>query len=349
MKVTVLGAGSWGTALAKVLADNHHQVYMWGRRGDPIDEINTHHTNDRYLPGYPLPQSIIATNDLSEAIQESALIVVVIPTQGVRGVMQQLNPLLCKAQEDVVITHASKGIEVRTGLRVSQIIAEELDSQDYQAISALSGPSHAEEVIAQHPTTIVAACESKQPAEFVQQAFMNDYFRVYTNQDLIGVELGGALKNIIAICSGIVDGLGYGDNTKAALMTRGLAEISRLGSRMGADPLTFSGLSGMGDLVVTCTSIHSRNFRAGRLLAQGYSHQDLEAEIDMVVEGVATCQVAYRLAQDLEVDMPIACGLYALLNGKMSIEEAVSLLMTRKGKSEASLLDHQAFYERTEL
>jgi glycerol-3-phosphate dehydrogenase (NAD(P)+) len=256
-KITVVGAGSWGTALAMVLADNGHKVCIWGNRTEQMDEINERHTNSRYLPGVELPSSIVAYTSLEEALEGTSIVLLVVPTKAFREVLVKMRGIL---SQPVTIIHASKGIEPDTSKRISEMIEEEIPKHVLRDVVVLSGPSHAEEVGLRYPTTITSASKNMQAAELVQDLFINHYFRVYTNPDIIGVELGGALKNIIALAAGMTDGLGFGDNAKAALMTRGLAEIARLGRKMGANPLTFAGLTGMGDLIVTCTSVHSRNW-----------------------------------------------------------------------------------------
>ncbi|MCW6675702.1 NAD(P)H-dependent glycerol-3-phosphate dehydrogenase [Aerococcaceae bacterium NML171108] len=336
MKIGVIGTGSWGTALAKVLVENAHHVLMWGRDEDVIAEINHMHTNHRYLPAIELPTTLEVTNDLKAVVQDADVILIVVPTKAVRSVAQQLNKFLPLAKQPLVV-HATKGLEPETHLRISQVIEAELSRELYQELVVLSGPSHAEEVARRDVTTLTAASQSLAAAEEVQRIFMNQYFRVYTNTDVIGVELGAALKNIIALGAGILHGAGYGDNAKAALVTRGLTEISRLGVKMGADPLTFIGLSGVGDLVVTCTSPHSRNWQAGNLLARGASVAEVEGAIQMVVEGVATCKVAHELAQSLGVEMPITEALYSVLYEQAQIPTALKQLMSRDGKREASL------------
>lgn len=337
MKISVIGTGSWGTALAKVLVDNQYQVTLWGRSQEIVDEINQHRTNHTYLPGFEVPKGITAVTDLAECIQDTQMILIVLPTKAIRSFCHQLYPLLEKLEEQPLIVHATKGIEMESKLRVSQIIEEVFKDLPIKPITALSGPSHAEEVAKQDITMVTAACQDLLIAEQVQECFMNQYFRVYTNSDLIGVELGGALKNIIALASGMLSGCGFGDNAHAALMTRGLAEITRLGVQLGADPLTFSGLSGVGDLIVTCTSQHSRNFQAGYLLAKGKNKEKISDEVHMVVEGISTCQVAYTIAKELEIEMPITQELYGLIYEDAKVEETIQRLMGREGKQEANI------------
>ncbi|GGE56138.1 NAD(P)H-dependent glycerol-3-phosphate dehydrogenase [Priestia taiwanensis] len=325
-KIAVVGAGSWGTALAMVLADNHHEVRLWGNRQEQIEEINTYHTNERYLPNIKLPEGVKAYISLEEALDGVENVLLVVPTKAIRDVLAEV----CKiAKQPLTIIHASKGIEPGTSKRITEMIAEEMPEHLLNDIVVLSGPSHAEEVALRHPTTVTSASSNVKAAEKVQDLFMNAYFRVYTNPDVTGVELGGALKNIIALCAGITDGLGYGDNAKAALITRGLAEITRLGRAMGANPLTFAGLTGMGDLIVTCTSVHSRNWRAGNMLGKGHSLEEVLESMGMVVEGVRTTKAAYHLAKEIGVEMPITSALYGVLFEGKDTKDAVDYLMGR--------------------
>ena len=330
-KVTVLGAGSWGTALAVVLAENGHDTLLWTHRADQAKEINEQHTNNKYLNNTTLPENLKATNDLSIAANYGDTIVVAVPTKAIREVCGNLNNVL---HTEKLFVHVSKGIEPDSLLRISELILETVKPELLSDIVVLSGPSHAEEVVLQHPTTVTAACLNLQAAEKVQDLFMNHYFRVYTNDDVISVEIGGALKNVIALAAGITDGLQYGDNAKAALITRGLAEISRLGERMGGNPVTFSGLTGMGDLIVTCTSVHSRNWRAGNLLGKGMKLQEVLDQMGMVVEGVRTTKAAYQLAKKYDVPMPITEQLYDVLFADKTPKEAVDILMGRLKKRE---------------
>ncbi len=330
-KVTVLGAGSWGTALAIVLAENGHDVLLWSHRQDQVDEIMMHHSNERYLPGTILPKQLQATASLQRASEHATNVVVAVPTKAIREVCEALNAYLTIP---ALFIPVSKGIEPNTHKRVSEMIAESITPACMDDIVILSGPSHAEEVVKQQPTTVTAACVNLTAAEKVQDLFMNQYFRVYTNDDVIGVEIGGALKNVIALAAGITDGLQYGDNAKAALITRGLAEITRLGVKMGGNPFTFSGLTGMGDLIVTCTSVHSRNWRAGNMLGQGHPLEEVLAQMGMVVEGVRTTQAAYQLAQKYDVTMPITSALYRVLFEQQAPKEAVDHLMMRMKKRE---------------
>lgn len=329
--VTVLGAGSWGTALAIVLAENGHNTLLWTHRDDQAAEINEQHTNKKYLPTTMLPTNLVATSSLSEAAKHAKTIVVAVPTKAIREVCGNLNGLL---SEQALFVHVSKGIEPDSLLRISELMRESLRADLIEEIVVLSGPSHAEEVVLQHPTTVTAACTNLAAAERVQDLFMSQYFRVYTNDDVVGVEIGGALKNVIALAAGITDGLNYGDNAKAALITRGLAEITRLGVKMGGNPFTFAGLTGMGDLIVTCTSVHSRNWRAGNMLGKGMNLEQVLTEMGMVVEGVRTTKAAYQLAQKYAVAMPITSALYDVLFTDKEPKQAVDELMIRMKKSE---------------
>lgn len=330
-KIAVLGPGSWGTALAKVLVENGHDVTIWGREVEQIAEINTHHTNQHYLPDLILPAELKAESDLKTAVTGADAILFVVPTKAIRSVAQQLVEVM---DTKPVIIHASKGLEQGSHKRISQVLMEEIPEDKRKDVVVLSGPSHAEEVAVRDITTITAASKNLAYAEYVQALFMNEYFRIYTNDDVIGVETGAALKNIIALGSGAIHGLGFGDNAKAAIMTRGLAEISRLGVAMGADPLTFIGMSGVGDLIVTCTSIHSRNWRAGDLLGRGHNLEEVLANMGMIVEGVSTTKAAYELSQELKVEMPITETIYKVLYEGADVKEAAKQIMLRDGRSE---------------
>lgn len=325
-KVAMIGAGSWGTALALVLADNGHTVHLWGKNEQDIEEINKNHINKRYLPEIKLSENIIGFTSMQEALQDVHFIVMSVPTKAMREVMQQMIPFL---DEPKTFIHVSKGIEPGTLLRISEIMEEEIPAQLLKSIVVLSGPSHAEEVSLRHLTTVTVSSKNMEEAEKVQDLFINSKFRVYTNPDIVGVEIGGALKNIIAVCAGITDGLGFGDNAKAALITRGLAEMARLGTKMGANPLTFSGLTGIGDLIVTCTSVHSRNWRAGNLLGKGCPLEEVLENMGMVVEGIRTTKAGHQLSVKYGIEMPITNALYdVLFNGK-NARDVVEGLMTR--------------------
>lgn len=325
-KTAVLVAGSWGTALASVLADNEHDVLLWTRHAEQAEEINNQHRNSRFLKDAELSPRIRATLSLEEAVSEADAVILVAPSSAVRDVTSKVRPFL---RSDALMVHATKGFEADSLSRMTEVIAEELPQVDPSAIVVLSGPSHAEEVIVRCPTTVVVAAGKTEAAEAAQDLFMNAYFRVYTNPDVTGVEVGGALKNIIALGAGMSDGLGYGDNAKAALMTRGLAEIARLGTAMGANPLTFAGLAGIGDLVVTCTSRHSRNWRAGYMLGQGKPLDEVLSSMGMVVEGVKTTKAAHVLSRRYQVSMPITDALFSVLFEQKPPKLAVEELMGR--------------------
>lgn len=332
-KVAVLGAGSWGMALSKVLAENGHDVIVWTRPADHniIEEINQKHMNTRYFKDVVFPESITATSDLEKAITDREIIVIVIPTVGIRAVAKQLNALI---KEPKILVHASKGLEQKSHQRISTILEEEIAEDKRTGIVALSGPSHAEEVVVQDLTSVTSASEDEEMAEKIQYLFMNDYFRVYRNTDLIGVEIGAALKNIVAVGAGSLKGLGYGDNATAALVTRGLAEITRLGVALGADVETFMGLSGVGDLIVTSTSAHSRNWRAGKLIGEGHSIEAIQEEIGMAIEGLSTVIAAKELAEERDIEMPITNAIYQVVYEDADVEETVLSLMRRAGKAE---------------
>jgi len=329
-KVTVLVAGSWGTALAYVLACNHYEVMMWTRTEAQAKEITTQHHNEKYLPGRVLPPNITATTDMKVALQGANLTLFAAPSSAMRQVAGVAAPYVEKSS---IIVHATKGFEPQTLKRMSQVLSEEL-GREQSEIAVISGPSHAEEVILKLPTTVVVAAEQSEVAEKAQEAFINNAFRVYTNNDVIGIEVAGALKNIIALAAGLINGLKLGDNAKAALMTRGLAEISRLGVAMGANPLTFIGLAGVGDLVVTATSQHSRNWRAGYMLADGTPLDVVLERMGMVVEGVKTTRAAHELAAQYGIEMPITEQLYEVLFNNRPLERAIEVLMGRTKTNE---------------
>jgi glycerol-3-phosphate dehydrogenase (NAD(P)+) len=330
-KVAVLGAGSWGTALSIVLADNGHQVNLWTYKESQALEINKKRINNKYLPDIFLSEQIKAFYDMNQAIQDVSAIVIVVPTKAIREVSKELKKYL---NHKVLLVHATKGIEPDSLKTVSQLIEEELPKHLYGEVVVLSGPSHAEEVATRKPTTVTVSCKNMMYAEAAQALFINNNFRVYTNADIVGVEIGGALKNIIALGAGISDGLNYGDNAKAALITRGLAEITRLGIALGADPLTFIGLAGVGDLIVTCTSVHSRNWRAGNMIGKGYKLDEVLDTMGMVVEGVKTTNAAYRLSVKMGIEMPITHGIYQVLFNQQHPKDIVDQLMSRDRKEE---------------
>ena len=327
-KIAVIGSGGWGTAIASLLAHNGHKVTLWSYFKEESQALSSDRENKKFLPGVILPESVSYTASLEEAAKDAEIIVMVTPSQAIASTAKALSPYV---KEGTVIVNASKGLEQETQKRLSVVIKEAIPQAK---VAVMSGPSHAEEVGRQLPTTNVIACDDMSVAESLQEVFMRDTFRVYTSDDMVGVELGGALKNVIALCAGVTDGLGLGDNAKAALMTRGMAEISRLGVSMGADPLTFLGLSGMGDLIVTCTSMHSRNRRAGILIGEGMSPEQAVSEVKMVVEGFYTTKAAYALAQKMNVEMPIVEKAYSVLFENADPKEAVMSLMVREKREE---------------
>lgn len=326
MKIAVIGSGSWGSAISVLLAEKDNDVYLWSWIQEETDRLNRDRENKEFLPGIPFPDNITCTHDMKECIENAEVIVTAAPSPATRTTAKQMAPFVKNGQ---IIVNISKGLEGE--LRLSEVYKSEIPQAD---VAVLSGPSHAEEVSRKIPTTVVIASKSKESAELLQDVFMTERFRVYTSSDVIGVELGGALKNVIALCAGISDGLGYGDNTKAALITRGMAEMSRLGVAMGADAATFAGLSGIGDLIVTGTSTLSRNHTAGTLLGQGLSLEETLKKVHMVVEGVNTATAAYELAKKYGVTTPIIDQAYAVLYQGVNPRDAVNNLMTRRKKSE---------------
>ncbi|KRK39258.1 NAD(P)H-dependent glycerol-3-phosphate dehydrogenase [Levilactobacillus parabrevis] len=333
-KIAVLGAGSWGSILASVLDENGHDVRLWSYNPKQVEELNTEHTNAHYIKNFKFSPSLVAYSDLASALDGVQTILFVVPTKAVRSVAGQVATILQKTKNQPALIHASKGIEQKTYKRISQVLAEEIPAANRKSITVLSGPSHAEDVARHDLTLVTAASESLDAAKHTQQLFMTTYFRVYTNPDIIGVEIGAALKNIIALGAGALHGLGYGDNAKAALMTRGLAEISRLGTSFGADPMTFIGLSGVGDIIVTATSSNSRNWRAGDELGRGEALDDVINHMGMVIEGLATTKAAYELSKKRGVSMPITEAIYQVLYEGKDIRKAISDLMQREGRSE---------------
>ncbi|RJX26367.1 MAG: NAD(P)H-dependent glycerol-3-phosphate dehydrogenase [Desulfurivibrio sp.] len=330
--IAVIGAGSWGTALAKLLSDKGHRVHLWAHRPEHVEAINRERENRKYLPGFALSDRVAASADLGEVISGKNFVLMVVPSHVFRSVFQQVVPLL--GQESVVVS-ATKGIENDSLMTMSQVMDDELRKNGKSAgIGVLTGPSFAKEVAAGVPTAVTVAARKKELAARIQDIFFTERFRVYASTDLIGQELGAALKNIVAIAAGISDGLGYGTNTRAALITRGLAEITRLGVKMGANPLTFSGLGGMGDLVLTCTGDLSRNRTVGLQLGQGKKLQAILAEMEMVAEGVKTTRSAWKLARREGVDMPILEQIYQVLYEDKSCQQAVMALLTRDQREE---------------
>ncbi len=331
MKVTVLGAGSWGTTLAIVLENNGHEVTLWEFNKTYAKNLTKHRVNKIFLPNVKIPDDIVITNDLHEAVENRHMIVIAIPTQFIRASLEKLRK---KDFKNTIFVSVSKGIEKGTLLTVSGVIKDVLPKVKRDKIGALSGPSHAEEVSRKIPTAVVAAANDDETAKIIQSAFMNSYFRVYYSTDLIGVELGGAFKNVIAIGAGIIDGVGFGDNTKAAIMTRAIAEITRLGMEMGARRETFAGLSGMGDLIVTCMSRHSRNRYVGEQIGQGKKLKEVIASMKMVAEGVETCRSVNELASKMQVDIPISKAVYDVLYNDADPQMVTYELMTREMKPE---------------
>ena len=330
-RIAVIGGGSWGTALAARLAANGNDTVLWAYEAELVAEINSCHTNSLYLPGINLHPALACTGDLKEAVGGRSIILLVTPVQVMRGVMQQMAPHI---PADAVIVNASRGIELVSLLTVSQISAEILGDSSLARYVALSGPTFAREVAQELPSLIVAASQSLLASQCVQTAFSCPCLRVYTNSDVIGVELGGAVKNVIAIAAGICDGLGFGHNARAALITRGLTEMNRLGQAMGATPSTFAGLAGMGDLVLTCTGDLSRNRTVGFKLGQGMKLAEILAEMRMVAEGVKSAESVYQLARSKRVEMPIVEKTYQILHEDKPARQAVIELMARDLKSE---------------
>lgn len=333
MKIGVLGAGSWGTAISILLAGNNHDVTLWSIIEDEVKMLNEKREQVEKLPNVKLPDNIVVTGNIEQTCKEKDLIVFAVPSPFVRNTAKSAAAFIKEGQ---VVVNIAKGIEDHTLYTLSNILNEELNNAD---IAVLSGPSHAEEVSRQIPTSCVVGAKTKETATFIQDIFMNNYFRMYTSPDIIGIELGGALKNVIALAAGIVDGLGYGDNTKAALMTRGMAEISRLGIAMGGNLQTFSGLSGVGDLIVTCTSKHSRNRKAGFLIGKGYTTKEAMNEVKQVVEGVYCARAAYDLAKKYGVSMPIVEQINEVLFDGKTAKEAVIDLLLRDKRVEYSALN----------
>ena len=327
MKAVVLGSGGWGTALSQVLCDNGHETYLWSHNPAKAEEMAKTRENP-LLKGVILPESLHITSDLS-CLEGADLVVSASPSFAVRETGRKMAPYL---RPETILTSVSKGIERDTNLRMSEVLQEE--THHICKVVALSGPSHAEEVGIRMPTGCVSACPDRTAARFVQDAFMNDYFRIYTSYDIIGVELAAALKNVVALSCGICTGLGFQDNTRALLMTRAMAEITRLGERMGGTRRTFGGLAGMGDLIVTCTSMHSRNNRAGILIGQGRTPQQAMEEVGAVVEGYYAAESIHQLAEREGVDMPICRCAYEVLYQGKNVREVVTELMTRAKRDE---------------
>ncbi|HIY30499.1 MAG TPA: NAD(P)H-dependent glycerol-3-phosphate dehydrogenase [Candidatus Mediterraneibacter avicola] len=324
----VLGAGSWGTALSVLLCDNGHQVTTWSIDESEVNMLNEKREHETKLPGVKLPDTLIVTNDLEEAIKGKDFLVLAVPSPFTRSTAAKMCPYVADGQ---IIVDVAKGIEESTLMTLSQQISQEIPQAD---VAVLSGPSHAEEVGRRLPTTCVIGARTRKTAEYLQSMFISKVFRVYTSPDILGIELGGSLKNVIALAAGIADGLGYGDNTKAALITRGIAEIARLGVKMGGRLESFTGLTGIGDLIVTCASVHSRNRKAGYLIGQGRSVQEAMDEVKMVVEGVYSAKAAAKLAEKYQVAMPIVEEVNQVLFEGKPPAEAVDDLMLRESRSE---------------
>lgn len=329
-KIGIIGAGSWGIALAMLLHNNGHEITVWSAIEAEINMLNAEHEHKDKLPGVKLPMDMIFTVDLEEAVKRKNILVLAVPSSFTRATAHNMKEYVADGQ---IIVNVAKGIEENTLMTLSQIIEEEIPQAD---VAVLSGPSHAEEVGRGIPTTIVVGATTRKTAEYIQNIFMSDVFRVYTSPDVLGIELGAALKNVVALAAGIADGLGYGDNTKAALITRGITEISRLGMVMGGKFETFCGLSGIGDLIVTCASMHSRNRRAGILIGQGKTMQEAMDEVKMVVEGVFSAKAAMGLAKKYNVELPIIEQVNEILFNGKSASVAVTDLMIRDKKIEIS-------------
>lgn len=329
-KVGILGAGSWGTALALLLYKNGHDVTMWSIDKSEVEMLQKEREHKKKLPGVKLPEEMTITNQLEEGMNEKDFLVLAVPSIYTRSTAKSMKPYIRPGQ---IIVNVAKGIEEGTLKTLSEQIEEELPEAD---VAVLSGPSHAEEVGRGLPTTCVVGAKTKETAVYLQKAFMSDVFRVYISPDILGIEIGGSLKNVIALAAGIADGLGYGDNTKAALITRGIAEITRLGVKMGGKAESFSGLTGIGDLIVTCASVHSRNRKAGYLMGQGKTMQEAMEEVQMVVEGVYSTKAAVELAKKYDVSMPIIEQVNRILFENKKPADAVRELMLREGKAELS-------------
>lgn len=326
--IGVIGGGSWGTALSILLANKGLNVDLWIRNNEQVKIINNTRLNNKYLPDIHIPEGINVINDITKAVYEKDIVLLAVPSHAVRETVRKIKTNIRK---DQIIVNVAKGIENDSLMRISEIVNEELTDYKY---AILSGPSHAEEVAKNMPTAVVAASSDKQVTEYVQETFMAPTFRVYSSSDVIGVELGGSIKNVVALGAGISDGLGYGDNTKAALMNRGIAEITRLGVKMGANRYTFTGLSGIGDLIVTCTSMHSRNRRAGIKIGEGMNLDEAVKSIGMVVEGVKTAKSAHQLSEKYNVELPISDAIYKVLYQGKNVKNAVDELMLRDKKHE---------------
>jgi len=329
-RAAVLGAGSWGTVFAKVMADAGGEVTLWGRRGDVVETINERHENPDYMPGVALPETLRATTDVAEALDGAQFVALAVPSQTLRTNLSGWAPLL---PPDAVLISLMKGIELGTGKRMSEVIQEVGDASP-ERVTVVCGPNLAREIALGQPGAAVAACTDESAAQQVQAACMTSYFRMYTNTDVIGCELGGAVKNVIALCVGVTVGLGFGDNTRALLMTRGLAEIARLGAALGADEHTFAGLAGLGDLVASCSSPLARNRTFGENLGRGMSVEQVIAVTKQTAEGVKSSEAVLELARKHNVEMPITEMVASVIHHGMSLEEAMLRLMSRSPKPE---------------
>lgn len=331
MVIGIVGSGSWGTALAQTFACKGHKIYLYARRSEQREELEITRENKKYLKGVNLVENIIISKSLTETVVDKDMVLMAVPTQTFRDVYAEVSNILVNKNQNPIILNVAKGIEKKTHLLLSSV-AKEVRAESRYAI--LSGPSHAEEVGRFKPTTVAISSDDIDLSKKLQNELMTSRFRIYVNDDLKGVELGGALKNIIALGAGISDGIGFGDNARAALMTRGLVEMTRIGTAMGAKSDTFSGLTGLGDLIVTCDSKHSRNRRCGILIGEGMKVSEAIEEVGMVVEGITTTEATYELACKLNVEMPITEAIYKVIEGKINALEAVDILMGRDGKVE---------------
>lgn len=331
IKIGVVGGGSWGTALANLLGTKGFRTDFWVFEEEVRDQIRNYRENTVFLPGFPLSENLFPSNDMAEVASEKDLLLIVVPSHVMRETVLKMAGYVSK---ETIVVSASKGIENKTHLTMSGVIAQTLPELSSRRFASLSGPSFARDVAKQVPTAVTVASKNKDTAALIQQVFATPFFRVYTHDDIIGVELGGSVKNVIAIASGIIDGLGLGLNTRAALITRGLAEMTRLGLKLGADARTFSGLAGVGDLVLTCTGNLSRNYTVGRQIGEGKTLKEILSEMRMVAEGVKTAQSVYNFSRKLGVEMPISHETYHILYDDVSPKEAVFRLMTRDLKNE---------------
>lgn len=331
MVIGIVGAGSWGTALAQTFACKGHKIYLYARRSEQREELEITRENKKYLKGVNLVENIVISKSLNETVADKDMVLMAVPTQSFRDVYEEVSNILVNKNQNPVILNVAKGIEKKTHLLLSSV-AKEVRPESRYAI--LSGPSHAEEVGRFKPTTVAISSDDIDLSKKLQNELMTSRFRIYVNDDLKGVELGGALKNIIALGAGISDGIGFGDNARVALMTRGLVEMTRIGTAMGAKSDTFSGLTGLGDLIVTCDSKHSRNRRCGILIGEGIKVSEAIEDVGMVVEGITTTEATYELASKLNVEMPITEAIYEVIEGKINALEAVDILMGRDGKVE---------------